>query len=295
MDKTTTNGKEIEKMEASRKNASQSYYIDDDIQKENVPFSVNCVGEIYLSKGFKTYMPRGRNDYYLMYMTEGEMEIEIDGRKTLLRAGGVVCMRPHTPYSYGKSEQDSPIRYYWMHFTGSDCERILSECGLTAGRTADVGKSQETSYYFEDIFSEFRRRRPSFDFSVILKAQHVLLHIGRALNVGGNADASPVEKSLEFIHTNIKRSFTVKELADMEFLSPSRYREVFRKATGLSPLEYVLRQRIHLACELIEQGDLSLSQVAELCGFSDRLYFQRVFKSRMTVTPGEYRAKLHNK
>ena len=75
----------------------------------------------------------------------------------------------------------------------------------------------------------------------------------------------------------------------MEFLSPSRYREVFKEATGLSPLEYVLRQRIHLACELIEQGDLSISQVAELCGFTDRLYFQRFFKKHTGVTPAQYR------
>ncbi len=280
-------------MEKSRKNASQSYYIDDDIQKENVPFSVNCVGEIYLSKGFRTYMPHGRNDYYLMYMTEGEMNIELDGVRSLFPAGSTVIIRPHTAYLYGKSEQDAPIRYYWMHFTGSDCERILQECGLPLGQVSEIGKSQEVSFHFEDIFSEFRKRRPSFDFSVTLKAQYLLLHVGRALTKEGNAGASPVERSLKYIHTNIKQAFSVKELAEMEFLSPSRYREVFRETTGLSPLEYILRQRIHHACELIEQGDLSLSQVAELCGFTDRLYFQRVFKKRMSVTPGEYRASLH--
>lgn len=280
-------------MEGSRKNASQSYYIDDDIQKENVPFSINCVGEIYLSKSFKTYMPNGRNDYYLMYMTEGEMRIQIDGTEMLLRAGGVVCMRPHTPYSYGKSEENVPIRYYWMHFTGGDCERILSECGLPLGQVSELGKSQEASYYFEDIFSEFRKRRPSFEYSVTLKAQYLMLHIGRALYTDNTGRLSPVERSLKFIHTNIKRNFTVKELAEMEFLSPSRYREVFKEATGMPPLEYILRQRVHLACELIEQGDIPLSEVAELCGFTDRLYFQRVFKKRMSVTPGEYRSKLH--
>lgn len=279
-------------MERARKNASQSYYIDGDIQKENVPFSVNCVGEIYLSKGFRTHMPYGRNDYYLMYMTKGEMKIELDGVQSVIHAGGVVCMSPHTAYLYGKTEQDAPIRYYWMHFTGSDCQRILRECGLPLGQVSEIGKSQEASYHFEDIFSEFRKRRPSFDFSVTLKAQYLLLHIGRALNQEGNAGASPVERSLKYIHTNIKQNFSVKELAEMEFLSPSRYREVFRETTGLSPLEYILRQRIHHACELIEQGDLSLSQVAELCGFTDRLYFQRVFKKRMSVTPGEYRASL---
>ena len=282
-------------MEGSRKNASQSYYIDDDIQKENVPFSINCIGEIYLSKSFRTHMPNGRNDYYLMYMTEGEMRIRIGDSETLLRAGGVVCMRPHTPYSYGKSEENAPIRYYWMHFTGNDCERILSECGLPLGHVSELGKSQEASYYFEDIFSEFRKRRPSFEFSVTLKAQYLMLHIGRALYTDSTGKSSPVERSLKFIHTNIKRSFSVKELAEMEFLSPSRYREVFKDVTGMSPLEYVLRQRIHLACELIEQGDIPLSEVAELCGFTDRLYFQRVFKKRMSVTPGEYRSRLHGR
>lgn len=279
-------------MDKERKNASQSYYIDDDIQNENVPFSVNCVGEIYLSKGFRTHMPYGRNDYYLMYMAEGEMKIELDGDGALLSPGSVVCMPPHTPYLYGKTEQDKPIRYYWMHFTGSDCERILRECGLPLGKVSETGKSREASYYFEDIFSEFRKRRPSFDFSVTLKAQYLLLHIGRALSAEGGAGASPVERSLKYIHTNIKENFSVKTLAEMEFLSPSRYREVFKETTGLSPLEYILRQRIHHACELIEQGDLSLTQVAELCGFTDRLYFQRVFKKKMSVTPGEYRATL---
>ena len=179
-----------------------------------------------------------------------------------------------------------------MHFTGSDCERILSECGVPVGEVAELGGSHEAAYFFEDMFSEFRNRRPNFDFSVTLKAQYLLLYVGRNISGEGRGGSSPVERSIKYIHTHIKQKITVKQLADMEFLSPSRYREVFREVMGVSPTEYILGQRIHLACELIEQGDISLDGVAELCGFSDRLYFQRVFKKKTSVTPGKYRSMM---
>lgn len=284
-------------MDNERRNASQSYYVDNDdnVKRENVPFSLNCVGEIYLSKQFRTHMPYGRNDYYLMYMEEGSLNMEISGSSTVFSAGRVICMRPNTPYSYENADLSTPIRYYWMHFTGNDCERILSECGLATNRVMELGKSHETDYYFEDMFSEFRKRRPNFDFAVSLKAQYLLLYIGRTLRGEDGGDTSPIERSIKYIHTNIKQTISVKALADMEFLSPSRYREVFRAVTGLSPIEYISRQRIHLACELIEQGDIPLSNVAELCGFSDRLYFQRAFKKRTSLTPGEYRKRIARK
>ena len=86
---------------------------------------------------------------------------------------------------------------------------------------------------------------------------------------------------------------SVEELAKTEFLSPSRYRTIFKQTLGVSPIEYISKERIRLACHLIEHGDLSLSQIAEACGYSDRLYFQRVFKKYIGITPGEYKAKFH--
>ncbi|MBQ9115759.1 MAG: helix-turn-helix transcriptional regulator [Clostridia bacterium] len=277
-------------MAEEKRNISQSYYNEDDIRNESKPFLVNCVGEVVLKKKFRTRNP-GRNDYYLMYVHGGVMDAEVKGREMLLGAGDVICIPPGTPYGYNNYSCDDVIRYYWLHFTGNDCDRILSECGIPIGRAVKLGESHEAAYYFEDMFAEFRARRTNFEFSVSLKAQYLLLYIGRTLlgEIGGERVVP--ERSIKYIHTHIKNRITVKELAEMEYLSPSRYREVFREATGRSPMEYVTWQRIHLACELIEQGDISLARVAELCGFSDRLYFQRVFKRIMKITPGEFRRR----
>ena len=77
----------------------------------------------------------------------------------------------------------------------------------------------------------------------------------------------------------------------MEFLSPSRYREVFKKVTGHSPSEYITLVRLRQACDLLDEGNLSIEETAIQAGYSDRLYFQRVFKSHLGITPGEYRKK----
>lgn len=81
------------------------------------------------------------------------------------------------------------------------------------------------------------------------------------------------------------------ELAVMEHLSESRYRTVFRKQTGLSPREYRIALRMQHACDLLTSSTLSINEISAACGYSDELYFNRLFKRRIGVPPGEYRSR----
>ena len=117
--------------------------------------------------------------------------------------------------------------------------------------------------------------------------------LGQNIVTADNTSKARIGRSIVYIHKHLHEELSVNELARMEFLSPSRYRTLFCDALGVSPLEYITEQRIRLACSLIEHGDLALSQIADACGYRDRLYFQRIFKKRTNMTPGEYRAKFH--
>lgn len=72
-------------------------------------------------------------------------------------------------------------------------------------------------------------------------------------------------------------------------------RKSFKKETGTTPHEYLLKERMTLARQLISSGisnrfsPFSVSQIAEACGFSDPLYFSRVFKNYFGVSPSEYK------
>ncbi len=72
-------------------------------------------------------------------------------------------------------------------------------------------------------------------------------------------------------------------------------RKMFQKETGLTPRAYLLWQRMQLAQNLLDSGisnkfsNYTISQIAEACGYSDPLYFSRVFKKYFGVSPSEYK------
>ena len=74
-------------------------------------------------------------------------------------------------------------------------------------------------------------------------------------------------------------------------------RKLFKKELGATPHEYLLHARMELARGLISSGisntysNYSVSQIAEACGFSDPLYFSRVFKNYFGVSPSDYADK----
>jgi AraC-like DNA-binding protein len=78
-------------------------------------------------------------------------------------------------------------------------------------------------------------------------------------------------------------------LARVAGLSGYHLIRVFRKATGLSPHAWLVDRRVHLAAHRIRLGE-PLSAVASRCGFSDQSHLTRLFKARLGVTPGQYRA-----
>jgi YesN/AraC family two-component response regulator len=84
------------------------------------------------------------------------------------------------------------------------------------------------------------------------------------------------------------KRFSLSELAseinyDTKYLST-----VFKKEMGISYREYLRELRVNHACFLMEQGVVSVKNVALLSGFSDPLYFSKVFKESIGVSPKSY-------
>lgn len=86
---------------------------------------------------------------------------------------------------------------------------------------------------------------------------------------------------------------SVQEIADQLHVSPSHLRNVFRKCSHLSPREHILQVRLDKAKALLATSDLSISEIATLCGFSSVYHFSRLFSRTVGTAPSRYRA--HNR
>ncbi len=258
-----------------------------------MPLIINCAGITALSRPFETHITEGRNDYFFFYLYKGELEI-VDGSEVrLMRAGHLMFYSPHTPYRYRKTDT-SDMNYLWIHFTGFEAASLMKLCGYESGQLYRVGLNEDIVQRFEDLFREFILGDAFSDAVCAAEAQKIFLSLARLALSGSplQDSASQFQTSKEYMHRNFASDVTAEQLANMENLSQSRYRAAFRKATGLSPSEYLMGLRIRNACTLLEQTDLSIQEVAAASGYGDPFYFSRIFRKNMGLAPSEYRTKL---
>ena len=280
-------------MAEEKKSMTRIHHLRGDIEDLDAPFLVNTIGETYTMNRFENGFVRGRNDYYMMCMTSGVLNAKIGEEHVLLTPNKLFVIPPHTYIWYDNYESVDPIKYFTIHVTGYDAENILKKCGVPICKLTDVHITRTIVDLFENILAIFPAKGENFDYQLGVMVQSFFVMLANNIVVEDNAIEARIDRSIKYIHDHINEPLSVKTLAEMEFFSPSRYRTIFKNATGSSPVEYITEQRIRLACALLEHGDLSLSQVAETCGYTDRLYFQRVFKRHINMTPGEYKAKFH--
>ena len=87
------------------------------------------------------------------------------------------------------------------------------------------------------------------------------------------------------------RPWTLPELARRAHLNPRYLIQLFKRDTGLSPIEYAHRLRLEQAATLLAQSDQAIARVAQAVGWEDANYFARRFRAHFGCAPGCYRAR----
>lgn len=98
-----------------------------------------------------------------------------------------------------------------------------------------------------------------------------------------------IRKSVEFFNRNIAdNSIVVEDFARHLNMSRTAYYNRMKTATGLSPVDFIKQMRIKTALKLLDEGRLTVTEIAHKTGFSDPKYFARCFKAEMNMTPTQY-------
>lgn len=99
---------------------------------------------------------------------------------------------------------------------------------------------------------------------------------------------SPITPSIEFIRNNIHESINLKELSDKACMSTTSFYRYFKRELGVSPIEFILNEKIKYAKKLLSNPNLNITEVSYATGFEDCNYFIRLFKKHEGVTPKQY-------
>ncbi|PSL04520.1 AraC family transcriptional regulator [Cecembia rubra] len=99
-------------------------------------------------------------------------------------------------------------------------------------------------------------------------------------------------KVMAFILSQSQNPLSLKEVSEVAHLSKEAFCRFFKERTGKTFTEFLTQVRIHQACQLLQDSDLSISQIAFQCGFQNLSYFNRAFKKLQGITPKAYRGRL---
>lgn len=277
---------------------TQSFYLIPDSTPEclsdfSTSFRVNCAGYVILSKSFSN--SGKRPDWYLQVMDCGELTDSTiaEGR---LHTGQFIIRSPGTYFHYSLPT-DQPMGYYWIHFTGSEVEHLLQQFHLEPNRAHSISDELPSSIRqeFSFLFREFMFRQQGYQEMTASLATSILIKLGRFSSHKNPEELrNRLEVSTEYIHEHYTENLKITSLAAMEHLCESRFRELFREAFGLSPNDYIIQLRLNHAADLLTISDLSISEIAGLCGYTDALYFSRLFRKKNGIAPGFYRRNFNS-
>jgi len=108
-----------------------------------------------------------------------------------------------------------------------------------------------------------------------------------------NSNQSRLHFLLNYIHEHLSEKISVNTLSRKTYLSRNMFFKWFKEQCGISPLEYIISERVKLAKRLLADPRNDIRTVGILSGFSDVNYFTRVFKKTEGITPGTYQSILH--
>ncbi len=270
---------------------TQTYYNTSNENEANIcntsdKLCVNCAGVV--NKTYGVINKSRRKDYYILYMTEGEMFMEIDNKKLCISEGQLIIIKPGTLYSY-YGVTGKKVQYLWIHFSGNEAKNTVFNFNLMLNTVMNIGVRQKLFECWRHIFYEFLKNDEFFSESSCCILKQILIMFSRYAN--SNNKKQQFLKSLFYIHEHFEADICIRDLSELENLSETHFRSEFKKSFGVSPKEYVINLRIETACMLLSESDICISEAARLVGYADPYYFSRIFKKKTGISPLQYKNK----
>ena len=105
----------------------------------------------------------------------------------------------------------------------------------------------------------------------------------------GGLGSARLRRIKEFVDAKIEDELTLYQMAQAVELSTAYFSRMFRKSTGETPHQFLLRQRLERAKMMLRSADGRVLDVAVACGFKSQQHFAQVFRRVCGVSPTEYR------
>jgi AraC-like DNA-binding protein len=249
-------------------------------------------------------------DVEFILVLEGSMDFFVNGHTLRLDKGSGIFVNSHRLH-YGYSEEmndctyivvvihpslvgegTSLVRTYWEEKFGTNMDDFLI-------LTDQIAWQQEVLISLKEIYNEMHSSNPCNPHSprnplrLLSQAISLCARIGdHVQQQNGQLDErlwANIWKMTGFIHQNYELKITLDDIAAAGTVCRSQCCLLFNTYVGQTPNTYLTRYRIRKSCEMLQETNRSVSEIAMACGFQSPSYFSSIFRKQTGLVPLEYR------
>lgn len=225
--------------------------------------------------------------YSVIYVLEGQLEVEYEGKTLQVRQNEAVLLDFHKPHAY-RAVSDR-VDKWEMLFKGNESAawyEMVTGDGDYLFKAA--GRLQRT---LTGLMEELNAPYPQdHTISLLIHTMFCNMIDQKALTL-----SPPVEEAILYMNSHYGDNIQIGEIADHVSLSRFYFSRLFRKETGRSPNEYLADIRINAAKEMLTERIYSITEISELCGFTNTSHFTRFFREKTGQTPAAFRSSFNLK
>jgi AraC-like DNA-binding protein len=250
----------------------------------------------YFPKASAHYRERrkGCEDNILIYCLHGKGHFIIDNKRFEVTANQFIHVPATDKYMRYWADEEDPWTIYWIHFSGQDLHSFNNSLGITLLKgPQQIPFNQKALDIWETIYQSLEM---GYSTENLCNASFCLYHFIATFSFkdkhifmekkeGGNI----IDDAIQNMKSNIDQKLTVEDMARVHNLSSSHFSSLFRKGTGMSPIDYFIHLKMQKACQLLYTYDTMIKTVAMDLGYDDQYYFSRIFKKYMGMSPEQYR------
>lgn len=224
--------------------------------------------------------------WYLWHNDEAGAYVICENRKIELNPDMTLLMPPNTVFSTRSSAM--PFNQFYIHFTVGDSFRQMRREPVVIPAKELFGP--DTGKFFNEIQLCHKSR-----FLLSLKLYNIvfqslfLIPPGCFLSREEEAMDPRIGRAVERINHSLASSPGNRELCAAVKMSENNFIRVFKKEMGISPQQYLQMRRIEWSRNLLINTGLSIEEIADSTGFSDRYHFSKAFKQITRFSPAAYR------
>jgi AraC-like DNA-binding protein len=225
----------------------------------------------------------------ILYLDQGSLHSVADGQDLLLQPGELVVYGPNQWHMQYTDAGEAP-RFITLSFQAEGCDlQALYNRAITMPSKAVallqqmLWEQEQTDDYSQDyLLALFRQLliillRQSEEYSQVQTMPNII-----------NSENKIISCAQQYILANVKEKLSVPVVAKGINISPSYLTALFQKHLRISPGEYIRRIKLQQSKQMIREGELNFTEIAQALQYSTVHHFSRQFKEKFGITPTEY-------